>query len=79
MGTEISDEEFEFNDLTISAVCEVMNQMMGAASTALSDFLGRSVNISTPSPSLWMTWISLSGNTSSMTADGGSGQVHAEH
>ena len=48
MGTEISDEEFEFNDLTISAVCEVMNQMMGAASTALSDFLGRSVNISTP-------------------------------
>ena len=48
MGPEISDEEFEFNDLTISAVCEVMNQMMGAASTALSDFLGRSVNISTP-------------------------------
>ena len=48
MGTEISDEEFEFNDLTISAVCEVRNQMMGAASTALSDFLGRSVNISTP-------------------------------
>ena len=48
MGTEISDEEFEFNDLTISAVCKVMNQMMGAASTALSDFLGRSVNISTP-------------------------------
>ena len=48
MGTEISDEEFEFNDLAISAVCEVMNQMMGAASTALSDFLGRSVNISTP-------------------------------
>ena len=48
MGTEISDEEFEFNDLTISAVCEVMNQMMGAASTTLSDFLGRSVNISTP-------------------------------
>lgn len=48
MGTEISDEEFEFNDLTISAVCEVMNQMMGAATTALSDFLGRSVNISTP-------------------------------
>lgn len=48
MGTEMSDEEFEFNDLTISAVCEVMNQMMGASSTALSDFLGRPVNISTP-------------------------------
>ena len=48
MGTEIPEEEFELNDLTISAVCEVMNQMMGAASTALSNFLGRCVNISTP-------------------------------
>ncbi len=52
MGQEDSDdgEEFELNDLTISAVCEVMNQMMGASATALSDFLGYSVNISTPSP-----------------------------
>ena len=48
MGTETPEEEFELNDLTVSAVCEVMNQMMGAASTALSDFLGRPVNISTP-------------------------------
>lgn len=48
MGSETPDDEFELNELTISAVCEVMNQMMGAASTALSDFLERSVNISTP-------------------------------
>ncbi len=48
LGSETPDEEFELNDLTISAVCEVMNQMMGAASTALSDFLGKPVNISTP-------------------------------
>ena len=48
MGTETSDAEFELNELTVSAVCELMNQMMGAASTALSDFLGRMVNISTP-------------------------------
>ena len=48
MGSSIPDEEFELNDLTVSAVCEVMNQMMGAAATALSDFLGRPVNISTP-------------------------------
>ena len=48
MGSAIPDEEFELNDLTVSAVCEVMNQMMGAAATALSDFLGRPVNISTP-------------------------------
>ena len=50
MGSETSDEEFELNELTISAVCEVMNQMMGAAATALSDFLGYAVNISTPLP-----------------------------
>ena len=48
MGSETPEEEFEMNELTISAVCEVMNQMMGAASTALSTFLGYSVNISTP-------------------------------
>ena len=50
MGSETPDEEFELNELTISAVCEVMNQMMGAAATALSDFLGYAVNISTPLP-----------------------------
>ncbi len=50
MGTESSDDEFELNELTISCVCELMNQMMGAASTALSDFLGYPVNISTPEP-----------------------------
>ena len=50
MGDETPEEEFELNDLTISAVCEVMNQMMGAASTAMSDFLGFPVNISTPVP-----------------------------
>jgi len=48
MGMETPDEEFVLNDLTLSAVCEVMNQMMGAASTALSDFLGKMINISTP-------------------------------
>ncbi len=48
MGTQTSDESFEINELNMSAICEVMNQMMGAASTAMSDFLGRMVNISTP-------------------------------
>lgn len=48
MGIQMSDEEFELNEMNISAVCEVMNQMMGASSTALSEFLGRMVNISTP-------------------------------
>ena len=47
MGMEIPDEEFELNEMNLSAVCEVMNQMMGASSTALSEFLGEVVNIST--------------------------------
>ncbi len=42
--------DFEFDELNISAVSEVMNQMMGASATALSDFLGVSVDISTPTP-----------------------------
>ena len=48
MGMEMSDEDFELNEMNISAVCEVMNQMMGASATALSEFLGETVNISTP-------------------------------
>ncbi len=48
MGTDTPLDEFVLDELSLSAVCEVMNQMMGAASTALSDFLGRVVNISTP-------------------------------
>lgn len=48
MGTTTKDEDFEINELNMSAICEVMNQMMGAASTAMSDFLNRMVNISTP-------------------------------
>lgn len=48
MGFEVPDEEFVLDEINISAVCEVMNQMMGASATALSEFLGRMVNISTP-------------------------------
>ena len=48
MGSTTKDEVFEINELNMSAICEVMNQMMGAASTAMSDFLNRMVNISTP-------------------------------
>lgn len=42
--------DFEFDEMNISAVSEVMNQMMGASATALSDLLGISVDISTPQP-----------------------------
>ena len=48
LGKEIPVEEFEMDEINISAICEVMNQMMGSAATALSDFLGKVINISTP-------------------------------
>ncbi|MDW5300372.1 MAG: flagellar motor switch phosphatase FliY [Sedimentibacter sp.] len=48
MGQTIVDDEFEMDEINTSAICEVMNQMMGSAATALSDFLGKSINISTP-------------------------------
>ena len=48
MGFEIPEEEFELNEINISAICEVMNQMMGASSTALSELLSKTINISTP-------------------------------
>ncbi|GLC80458.1 flagellar motor switch protein FliN [Lacrimispora brassicae] len=48
MGMETPEEEFELNELNISAICEVMNQMMGSSATALSEFLSKTVNISTP-------------------------------
>lgn len=44
---EITDD-FKFDEMNISAVCEVMNQMMGAAATALSEIIDTTVDISTP-------------------------------
>ncbi len=41
-------DDFVFDEMNISAVCEVMNQMMGSAATALSEFLGLPIDISTP-------------------------------
>ncbi len=52
VGTMLGEEppygDMELDELHISAICEVMNQMMGASATALSEFLGTIVNISTP-------------------------------
>lgn len=48
MSIEIPDDEFVLDEIAMSAVSEVMNQMMGSAATALADFLGKPVNISTP-------------------------------
>ncbi len=48
LGDMPSDESFEMDEIYVSAICEIMNQMMGASATALSEFLGFTVNISTP-------------------------------
>ena len=48
MGAEIPEEEFVMDEINASAIREAMNQMMGASATALSEFLGTTVDISTP-------------------------------
>jgi len=48
MGQTIPDEEFQLDEISMSAISEVMNQMMGSSATALADFLGKPINISTP-------------------------------
>ena len=48
MGEEIPPDQFELDEMNRSAICEVMNQMMGSSATALAEFLGISVDISTP-------------------------------
>ncbi|MEG1874204.1 MAG: flagellar motor switch protein FliN [Angelakisella sp.] len=45
---EPPNDNFVFDDLSMSAACEIMNQMMGSSATALSNFLGKPINISTP-------------------------------
>jgi len=54
MGNEepVSPEDFVFDEMSLSAASEVMNQMMGAAATALSEILHMPINISTPETKL---------------------------
>lgn len=47
MPLEVTDD-FKFDEMNISAVCEVMNQMMGASATALSELISMPIDISTP-------------------------------
>ncbi len=50
MGNDYTSamDDLEFDEMCMSASCEVMNQMMGASSTALAEILGTTVNISAP-------------------------------
>ena len=50
MGGEgnFDKEKIELSEIHMSAISEVMNQMMGSAATAMSNMMGGSVNISPP-------------------------------
>lgn len=41
-------DDFVFDELSMSAASEVMNQMMGSSATALSNFFSKRIDISTP-------------------------------
>ncbi|MBA1333865.1 MAG: Flagellar motor switch protein FliN [Firmicutes bacterium] len=48
MGGDGSNYRQEIDDLTMSAISEAMNQMIGSASTSLSTMLDKPINISPP-------------------------------
>lgn len=48
MGMEPPEKPSELDELGLSAISEAMNQMMGSAATAMSDFLERAIDISPP-------------------------------
>ena len=47
-GDGVIEEPVELNEMHLSAMSEIMNQMMGASSTSLSKLLRTSINISPP-------------------------------
>lgn len=47
---EVDANDDELTDIHLSAIGEVMNQMMGSSSTSLSSVLGNQINISPPMP-----------------------------
>lgn len=42
------EDTLEFDEISMSAICEIMNQMMGSAASALASFLDKPINISPP-------------------------------
>ncbi len=50
MGGDGSNVHMDLNDLHLSAVGEVMNQMMGSSATSLAAMVSKSINISPPRP-----------------------------
>ncbi len=53
MGNDYAGaEDYEFDEMSMSAACEVMNQMMGSSATAMSEMINQTINISTPQATL---------------------------
>jgi len=50
-GDGATEQPIELNEMHISAMSEIMNQMMGASSTSLSKLLGKSIDIAPPKSS----------------------------
>lgn len=48
-GKSIDKDNIVLDEIHLSAIREVMNQMVGSSATSLSDIIGNPVNISTPS------------------------------
>ncbi len=48
MMMEIPEEEFTLDEMSLSAISELMNQMMGSSATTMSDIMNETVNISVP-------------------------------
>lgn len=48
MGGSGRDVQGEINELSLSAMAEAMNQMMGSSATSMANMLGIAVDISTP-------------------------------
>lgn len=53
MGGDGKIDTTELTEIEVSAVQEAMNQMIGSAATSMSTMLGRTVNISPPTSSVW--------------------------
>lgn len=53
MGNDyVHTDDYEFDEMSMSAASEVMNQMMGSSATAMSEMLNKVINISTPQATL---------------------------
>lgn len=53
LGQDVEKTQDEFSEIELSAVAESMNQMIGSASTSLSQMLNRNIDILPPKIKVW--------------------------